>query len=299
MQKIKPDRGSRGFLAVFVLPALLLYALFVILPVLSGIQTSLYDWSGYSDVKTFLGLENYRELFADKVFRQAFCNDMVILLWKEIIILVCSVLLAALLTRRFLSRREKSAYRFILFLPCIISVVIIGILWTFVLHPNIGVLNQLLENIGLGQFAHAWLGEYSTVLPSLIVIACWAGIGLFMITMVAAMNDVPEELYEAARIDGAGEWRQLFSVTLSMIWEQTKFVIITVLYTTLNMNFVIVMATTGGGPNYRSEVMGSYIYRFAFSVNRAGYASAAAVVLFVVSTGMALLVRFLMDRKED
>ncbi|ANE45317.1 hypothetical protein SY83_02080 [Paenibacillus swuensis] len=300
MNKLDIRNGARSrFLLLFTVPTFALYVIFAIIPLYSGIKTSLYEWSGYSDVRTFVGLQNYMELFKDPIFKESIMNDMLILLGKEILILALAVLLAALLTRKLISKKEAGFYRFVLFLPCVISVVVIGILWSFVLQPNNGFVNELLKLVGFESWTHAWLGEYKTVIPSVIMIASWAGIGLFMITIIAAINDVPEEIYEAARIDGASETRQLFQITLPLIMEQIKFVIITVLYTTLNLNFVIIMSTTGGGPNYQSEVMGSYIYRFAFASNRVGYASAAAVILLIISTGLALLVKRVLERNSE
>lgn len=291
-------RSKISFMLVFALPPFLLYLLFFLLPLIDSIRISFFKWSGYTPTMEFVGLKNYFQILSDRIFQKAVLNDFLIVIGKEILIVGLAVFFAIALTRLRLRKREVAAYRFLYFLPNVLSVIIITSIWSFVLNPSIGLLNGFLELIGLDGATHAWLGEYGTVLPSIIFIASWAGVGFFMIVLIAAINNVPSELYEAAKLDGAGEWAQTIHITLPAIWNQMKFVIVTILYQTLAGSYALIMPLTNGGPDNASQVMGLYIYQMGLQNNRVGYANAAAVILMIITMVVSLLCNRVLNRSS-
>lgn len=297
----KLDRSKVLFLLVFAAPTIILYFIFCVYPIFSSIYTSFFSWSGYSEDMRFIGLGNYLEIIRDRGFLTAVRNDFIIVLGKEIFILVLSVLFAVSLTRLRFKKAEVGIYRFIFYFPNVLSVVIIATVWAFVFDPINGLLNALLEMIGLGGAIppEGWLVKYP--LPSIITVASWCGIGLFMIVMIAAINNVSAELYEAAQIDGAGEWRQLITITMPAVWHQIKFAIITILYSSLGNNFTLVRRMFGSAVNDSSSVMGLYVYQQGFDslTPRVGYANAAGVIMLVITATVSLLANHFLTRKED
>jgi N-acetylglucosamine transport system permease protein len=203
------------------------------------------------------------------------------------------------MTRSKLGKNEKSFYRVIFFFPNILSAIIIANIWSFIYHPTNGIINSALEKLGLGKYAHAWLGEPETVVGAIIPVLSWAAIGLFMIIFIAAIKGISDELFDAALIDGAGEWRQLFNIILPMIWEQIKFSVVTIIITTFSTTFVMIIAMTQGGPNNASQVVGSYMYDQAIKQSHAGYAISLGVVLFIVVLVITGITNKLMSKEID
>jgi len=273
--------------------------MFVIYPMFKGMYYSLYQWSGVTSEMKFIGINNYKNLLTDPYVVRAFKNEFIIIFWKIILIISISLLFAIAITRSRLGNSEKSFYRVVFFFPNILSVIIIANIWSFVYHPSIGILNSALEKLGLSQLTHAWLGEPKTVIGSLIPVVTWAGIGLFMLIFIAAIKGIPDELYDSAFIDGAGEWRQLINIIIPMIWEQLKFSVVTIIITTFSSTYVLVLAMTQGGPNNASQVVGSYIYDQTFKQFHAGYATAIGVVLFLVILIITAVTNKIMNREID
>jgi len=289
--------STRRFIAIFVLPTLILYSIFYIYPLIQSIYYSFQKWSGYTNVVKFVGFDNYRKLSQDSLIPHAIWNDFVILFWKEVLIIVFAMFFAIAVTRLGFGKRESGFYRIIFFFPNMISIVIIGLLWSFVYHPSIGLLNAGLQAIGLESLTHAWLGEMETAVPALIPVASWAGVGFFMIVFIAGINSIPEEIYEASRIDGAGEWKQLFRITIPLVWQHVKFAMLTILFTTLSGNYVFVLVMTNGGPDNASQVLGSYIYQLAFQQSNVGYAMAVAVLLLAITLVITGIANKLLNRE--
>lgn len=287
------------FIAIFLLPALIGYCMFTIYPMIEGMFYSLFQWSGVTSVMKFVGIQNFIDLLNDPYVLGAFKNEFVIIFWKIILIVSISLFFAIAMTRSKLGNKEKSFYRIIFFFPNILSVIIIANIWSFIYHPTNGIINSALEKIGLGKYTHAWLGEPETVIGAIIPVVTWAAIGLFMIIFIAAIRGIADELFDAAFIDGAGEWNQLFNIILPMIWEQIKFSVVTIIITSFSTTFVMVIAMTGGGPNNASQVVGSYMYDQAFKQSHAGYAISLGVVLFVVVLIVTGITNKLLSKEID
>lgn len=298
----KMTASKKLFIIIFGLPTFLLYFYISILPMLKSIRTSFYDWSGYSPDMTFLGFDNYKEILSDTIFLKAMVNDLTIIFWKEILITVLALLFALAVTRFKLKKPEAAFIRFLFYIPDILSIIVISTVWLFIFNPNVGLLNGVLQALHLDFLipVNGWLTG-GTLMPSIIFIAVWSGIGYFMIVLIAAINDVPKELYESAEIDGAGQWRQLIYVTIPNIWSQIRFVMVTILFSSISSNMTLIMPLTNGGPDNASMVMGLYAYTVGVdpAVSRVGYANAAAVILMIISFTVSFVFNHLLAKKDD
>jgi N-acetylglucosamine transport system permease protein len=293
---VQTKRQKYLFLLFCILPTFVVFAIFTIYPLLNGLYLSFFDWSGTSAVKTFIGLDNYKELFSDPIIPKTIWHDYFLVLTKVIGIMVLSTFFAVALTQ--LKIKEAPFYRVIFFFPNIMSVVIIGILWQFIYNPDLGIINSGLKAIGLGSWAQPWLGSMEWSLPSLVLPSVWAGIGLFMLMLMGGIMSVPKSLYEAADIDGASEWQQFWRITVPLVWPQIKTSILYIVITTLNGSFIIVQIMTQGGPNNATQVMGSYLYRKAFEEFHFGYGATIGVMILILSLATVLVLQFLLKREK-
>ncbi|MEK5078237.1 sugar ABC transporter permease [Solibacillus sp. FSL W7-1436] len=284
------------FLAFCLLPTFLLFLIFTVYPMLGGLYYSFFDWSGTSANKTFIGLDNYIRLWNDSIIKKAIINDFFFVFVKIIGIMTLALFFAVALTQ--LKIKEAPFYRIVFFFPNIMSVVVIGILWQFIYDPNMGIVNSLLNQVGLTEWARPWLGDKTWVLPSIAIPAIWAGIGLFMLLIMGGISNVPKSLYEAADIDGASEWQQFWHITVPLVWPQIKTSILYIIITSLNGSFVLVQVMTGGGPGSASEVMGSYLYQRAFEDFQFGYGAAIGVLILVVSLITVLISQFILKKEK-
>ncbi len=283
------DKSKMGFFLLFCLPPLLLYIFYAVIPILQSLYTSFFDYSGYGDMEP-VGLANYMELLGDSEFLAAIKNDFFIILVKEVIICVLTVLFAVSLTRLRFRKFESGLYRFLFYIPNVLSTIIIATIWTFVLDSNFGILNPLLEGIGLEKIIPIYGWTYEHPLWVVSFVASWCGVGLFMLVMITAINGVSKELYESARLDGAGEWRQLWSITMPAVWQQTKFMVVTILYQSFAANFGMVQALLGSNVNEESVVMGKFVYMYGYESYdpRIGYSYAAAIIMLIITTALSL-----------
>lgn len=245
---------------------------------------------------TYVGLHNFMELAKDPILWKAVANDYFLVAGKVIGIVILATFFAVAVTR--LKLRGANLYRIIFFMPNIISVVVIGVLWRFIYNPNIGILNSLLSIFTNEPVRTPWLGQADTALWSILWPSIWAGIGFYFLLLVAAILGIPASLYEAAEMDGASEGRQFWSITVPLIWEQIKVSILHIAITTLNGSFVMVWIMTEGGPDNASQVMGSYLYQMGFKQFHMGYASAIGVIILAMSLITTLVLQRLLRRDE-
>lgn len=266
---------------VWVLPALALLLVFVYYPIVENLRLSLYSWNAFSARPVFVGLDNYRTAAGDPIFWRALRNNTVFAVTSLVFQVGFSLVLAAVL-EDFVHQRLRGVLRTIYFIPAVISITVAGILFSFLYNPQIGLLNRLLGAVGLESWQHSWLGEPGTAMWSIIAMSQWQSIGYTAILFVVAIQRVPREFYEAARIDGAGKIRSFFSITVPMVREMTTLVtILTISGAFLVFNEVMVM--TAGGPSNSSQVLGTWLYRNAFLNDDMGYAAAIATVIFVIT----------------
>ncbi|MFD2629241.1 carbohydrate ABC transporter permease [Oceanobacillus kapialis] len=284
------------FLAFCLIPTFIMFAIFTLYPLFSGLYYSFFDWSGSSQNKEFIGLDNYIQLVKDAIIPDTIIHDYFLVVTKVIGIMIMALFFAVALTQ--LKIKEAPFYRIVFFFPNIMSVVVIGILWTFIYNPNLGLVNSGLEFIGLESWAKPWLGSEEWALPSLVLPSVWAGIGLFMLLLMGGISNVSKSYYEAAKLDGASEWQQFWKVTLPLIWPQVKISILYIVITTLNGSFIIVQVMTGGGPNNATHVMGSYLYQQAFVQFNFGYGATIGVMILILSLVTVLILQFIMRRDK-
>lgn len=284
------------FLAFCLVPTFVLFAVFTLYPLFNGLYYSLFSWSGSSSNVKFIGFENYVRLFNDSIIPKTIYHDYFLVVTKVIGIMILATFFAVALTQ--LKIKEAPFYRVVFFFPNIMSVVVIGILWTFIYNPSLGLINSGLEAIGLEGWTRAWLGDENWALPSLILPSVWAGIGLFMLMLMGGISNVSKSYFEAAEIDGATGWQQFWKITLPLIWPQIKVSILYIVISTLNGSFIIVQVMTGGGPNNATHVMGSYLYQQAFKHYNFGYGATIGVMILVLSLITILILQRLMRQEK-
>ncbi|WP_088052891.1 carbohydrate ABC transporter permease [Virgibacillus dakarensis] len=284
------------FLAFCLVPTFIMFAIFTLYPLFSGLYYSFFDWSGSADNKELTGFANYIKLFHDAIIPDTIIHDYFLVVTKVIGIMVLALFFAVALTQ--LKIKEAPFYRIIFFFPNIMSVVVIGILWTFIYNPTMGFVNSGLEFLGLEEWVRPWLGDEKWALPSLVLPSIWAGIGLFMLMLMGGITNVSKSYYEAAEMDGANEWQQFWKVTLPLVWPQIKISILYIVITTLNGSFIIVQIMTGGGPNNATHVMGSYLYQQAFKQYNFGYGATIGVMILILSLVTVLILQFFMRRDK-
>ena len=269
---------KKSFVALYLVPTLLLYVVFCVYPCLKSLFLSLCSWSGFSARIRFVGMENFVRLAGDPVVWKALKNNLFLLV-------VCTVVTFALaLAFALMAAGKKSRYhqglRVIYFIPYVMSIAIVSVLWTFIYNPSFGLVNGFLEKMGLENLTHVWLGEAEVIMGALSVPLIWINVGFYMIMFLAAILNIPDDRYEAARIDGAGAFQQFRYVTIPGIWHEIRTSLVFFSVTALNFSFEMVYVMTKGGPNRSSELLTTYLYENAFVYSDYGYASAIGVLLF-------------------
>lgn len=273
-------RDKHLTIIAFLLPAALLYAGFFLFPMAQAFYIAMFRWRGLSMNREFVGLENFRELlFRDPIFWKALQHNLIFMVVALVIIIPVALLIAVALSKKV---RGSETYRAVFLFPNIISVVAVAVLWSFIYHPRMGILNAFLKLAGLEQFASTgWLGEPDLALPALIATTIWYSMGFYIVLFLAGVQSIPQTFYEAACIDGASNWQSFRHVTLPLVWEILKMAIVYLIIHTLNI-FGLVFIMTDGGPDNQTEVMLSYLYRLAFEESNFGYATALGVVAFIL-----------------
>ena len=278
---------------LWVLPAIVLYGLFTITPLIAGIYLSLLRWDGIEAPK-FIGLRNFQRLFRDEKLAAALLHNVQYAIGTVTGKMVLALFLALLLNQAL---RGRGFYRTALFMPVVMSFVVVGILWTWMYNDTFGIVNNLLRAVGLDALALDWLGNPRVALWSLIAVDIWKWYGFHMVIFLAGLQTIPAELYEAARVDGASRLRQLRSITLPLLKPVMTVNIILSLLGAMNV-FDIPFVMTQGGPGDATNVLALHIYIQAFKFNRIGYGTALSYTLFVLVTVIALIQLRLLSRGE-
>ncbi len=266
---------------LYMLPALTLLTAFVFLPIVLNFIYALFRWSSFSTQWDFVGLANFARLLSDETVWVAFKNN----LWYAVISLVFqvggSMLIAALLEEKWM-RRSQPFFRTVYFLPSMISLTVVGILWQTIYSPVFGIVNPLLEKLGLGMLATDWLGNTRTAVFSVIAVSQWQYFGYTMVLFLVAMQGVSADLYESAIIDGANSFQRFIHITIPNIRE---IILVNCMITIIGAFQVFdeIYIMTGGGPGRSSEVLGTYLFRTGFRNDEMGYASAIATMVFFVT----------------
>ena len=281
-------RADRLVPYLLLAPALLLLAVFVYLPIAENVRYSLHQWSSLSPTWRFVGIDNYLALFADPIFWRAIGNNLIYAAVSLAVQVGFGLVLAAVLEAGLMPDRLSSFFRISFFIPSILPITVIGLLWTLLYQPGVGLIAQLLEAIGLGSLSRAWLGEEHTALLAVVFVSQWQWTGYIAVLFIVAIRAIPRELYEAAEIDGADKLGQFFYVTVPCVREMTLVMANITVFGAVKL-FDIVWVMTGGGPNSASEVLGTFMYRSAFRNDLVGYAATIAVVMFALSFFFGLI----------
>ena len=246
------------FICISVLPAVILTLMFTIWPTVQALYLSFTNATSLGLNNKFVGLDNYIYMFHDKSFIQALINTAKLMAVVPVITIFCSLVLAFVLNQCKL--KEMVLYRTIFYFPNIVSLTVVGIIWSFVFHPNVGIVNKILGAVGLESLQRSWLGDSKTALWCIAFTLLWQAAGYYMVMHIAAMDGISPEIYESATLDGASAWRKLVSITMPLMKDIIGITFVLALSGTINLSFVLSQVMTGGGPNGASSVLLQYMY---------------------------------------
>ena len=299
--RVRPTARTRrravGYL--FVLPIALFFAVFVAFPFLRSFYLSLTEWSGFTSPR-FIGLRNFQSLADDPVFWKALRTTLIYTAATTILQTTLPMLLAVFVN---VGWRGGVVFRTLLFIPVIVSFVVTALLWQLIYDPNFGTLNQVLRAVGLDALAHPWLADPMTVVPAIMLVSLWQSLGFYMLIFLAGLQGIDPNLYEAARIDGAGARQEFLRITVPMLRTVTAVVVLLNLINGFN-TFDVIYVMTGGGPNRASEVLGTDLYKLAFGTESGatpsfGYATAISMVVFALCVVAAVVQLRISRRARD
>ena len=288
-------KSQRRFVFACLAPAVILVALFMFWPTVNVFRMSMYRMGGITNRKEFIGLQNFKTLMEDKNFLEAMQNTILIIVMVMIFTIVFAILFAAILqSGKF---KGKNFFRVIFYIPNILSIVVIGGIFGAIYDPSNGLLNTFLEAVHLDFLTHKWMGEPKIVIYSIIFALVWQAIGYYMVMYMSGMSAIPEDLYEAASLDGSSEINTFFTVTLPLIWTNIRTTLTFYIISTINLSFLFVQIMTDGGPNGKTEVFLNYMYKQAYGNGAYGYGMAIGVVVFIFSFVLAAIVNKITDRE--
>jgi ABC-type sugar transport system permease subunit len=286
-------RYRAGYL--FVLPAFVLYAVFLIYPFLQSIYLTFVEWNGADPEKTWVGLDNYDRLIRDDLFRKALWHNVIWVVIGTAGPIVFGLLLAVLLWSR---PRGFTLFRTVYFMPQVLSSVVVALVWAWIYNPIFGILNKSLDRVGLDEWSRGWLGDPDTALYAVLVAAIWAEIGFAFVVFLAGLQNVSRDLLEAATIDGASAWQRFWHVTVPQMANVLTVVIALELIGGFAV-FDIILVMTGGGPNNATEVIATYTYFEAFTQNRIGFAATLSLVMTAITLVASVVFIRLRERGEE
>jgi raffinose/stachyose/melibiose transport system permease protein len=284
----------RGFIAIGLLPSLLIFIAFVIIPIVWSAYYGFFDWSGMGAAH-FTGFSNYIEVVKDPIFWRAFKNNLIIVAVSVFGQVPISLMLALLLLKNTIFGRFV---RSSVFMPVVLSSVVIGLIWGYIYSPQIGIINYTLDHIGLSSWKRDWLSDPRINMYSLSVPIIWAYLGPFLIMYIAAMQNISSEVIDAASIDGAISFKKLYYVTIPMIWNTIKVTIVLCISSSLK-SFDLIFVMTRGGPAQSTELLATYMYNNTFNIYRYGYGSAISTMIVILSLILIAGSQFLMKRDSQ
>lgn len=273
-------------------PALIVYILFAIVPIVISFYYSLMEWDGFTEMK-FIGIGNFLEIFSDKIFWQSLKNNLYVVAASIFGQVPIALFFALLLYRKL---RGGKFFRTVGFMPVVISTVIISLIWGMMYNSRRGLFNQLLTAIGLDEWTQNWLGDPKWAMISVCITIVWQFVGLYLIIFLAALQNIPREIFDAAEIDGASGFKQTIYITLPMIWETIIVAVILCISGSLR-TFDLIYVMTSGGPGHATEVMAMYMFDQTFSSTRYGYGSAISLCIFFFSLALIYVSNLILRRK--
>lgn len=272
---------NKKYLLAFLLPAVALVAVLVFFPVILNVYYSMFKWTAYSSTMDFVGIKYYQKLFTDPKILLAIKNNVLYAVVSLIFQTGLGLVIAHLFIT-FANTKYAAITRVIIFVPAVISLTAIGMLWVIAYNPSLGFVNAFLETIGLGSLAHDWLGDARTAMMSIIMVSQWQYIGEMVMLYTVGLQAVPLDIYESAKIDGATNFQTFIHVTIPMI-KSTILMNTTITIIGAFMVFDEVYVMTSGGPGGATETLATLMYETGFRKDNMGYASAIGVLLFVIT----------------
>jgi len=289
---MKSNLKRTGFLFSCVAPAVILFAIFMLVPTFNVFRLSLYQRSTFNPNEVFIGMKNFQMLMKDANFIRSMQNMLLLIVMVTVFTMATALIFAGILTRKKL--KGQDFFRIVFYIPNILSVVVISGIFSAIYDIDRGLLNSILNLFG--KEGILWKGE-EHVIMSLVIAMVWQAIGYYMVMYMASMSAVPGSLYESAGLDGADRVTQFFQITLPLIWTNIRTTLTFFIISTINMAFLFVSAMTGGGPNNASNVALLYMYNQKNLGGGYGYAMAIGVVIFLVSFGLSALVNKVTERE--
>jgi len=278
-----PPGEPRRIGYLYLGPALVVFAAFVLYPLGHAFWLSLWEWDGVTP-GSWVGLANYVDVVSDPPLRRAFGHALVLIAFYALLPVAIGLVLAGLVARAQV--RGLALFRAVVFLPQVIAMVVVAVMWRMIYDPNNGALNELLRTVGLGSLAQSWLGDFDLALPAVGLVGTWVWYGLAMVLLTAGVQKIPQSLYDAARVDGAGMVREFLAVTLPALRGE---IAVALTLTTIQAlrNFDLIYITTSGGPGDATSVPAFQVYSRAFETGQVGSAAALGLsltaVIFVLS----------------
>lgn len=271
-----------------------IFLILFLLPCVAGLFFSLTNFGGYTLKFKFVGAYNYKKLFSDPAFWKSILNFLKLYAGTVLICFPLAMISAIALVKNK-RIRERNFYRILFFFPSTVPMLIIAIMWIAMYNPSFGVLNTMLETIGLQPVQ--WLADSKIVMISVIIIVVWRQFGFYLVYFMAAVSNVPRDIYEAAMIDGASEVRQAISITLPLIWDVVRTSMLFYLESAMILGFNVIYIVTRGGPDHASEIISSYMFDKMTTQLDYGLASAVGVIMLIVTMVMAALISRVMKRE--
>jgi len=289
------DRNRQRLeIALFVTPALVLMAVFVVYPVVSAVRMSFYRWKGFGELTNFVGLDNYARVLTDEVFTDAVVHNFTIVFASILVQLPLGLALALLLNRRI---RGRGLLRTIIFVPYVLAEVIAGVVWFQLLQPEYGLIESVLSAVGIPTPEQGFLGTPDIALATVFVVLTWKYLGLAVLLFLAGLQGVDHELYEAAQLDGASWWQVQRRIAIPLLAPTIRTWCFLSMIGSLQL-FDMVWILTGGGPANATTTMATYLISQGTQRSNFGIAGAASVVLFLIGFVMAVAYQFLVLRRD-
>lgn len=289
------NKKTKMYILLFIVPALVVYVLFQIIPLLGAALFSVMDWNGIAGSPlTFVGAKNYVDAFKNPAFLLALKNMAKMVIFSVLFHTPIALLIAVAINTKCKGYR---LFKALFFVPTVFPLTAVGLMWYFVFMPT-GSFNALLKVFGLDGMVTPWLVDQGTAMNTIVFVNIWAGIGYFMVILLAGLTTIPEDLYEAASIDGAGSVTKFFQITVPMLKPTLVMCILMDIIGSVKV-FDLVFAMTGGGPNGLTNLPTTLMYNEAFKYGHYGLGSAIGIIILIICLGGTLLSNGLMSRKKD
>ncbi|WP_414812597.1 carbohydrate ABC transporter permease [Paenibacillus algorifonticola] len=287
-------RKRFSYSVLFILPAFILYTLFVIYPTLNSVNLSFTSWDGVSDHIRYIGFDNFVEMFQSERVYNALKNTLILSITLVVLENILALILAILVDQ---VRWCKSLFRSIFYFPVLLSGIVMGFVWTIIFNFNFGVISQVLDKVGLSDWKIDWLGDPDYALLAIIITTVWKGSGYYMIIYLAGLQGIPPELNEAASIDGASRWQKFRHITFPLLASAMTVSVMLSMIGALKI-FDQIAVMTDGGPGFATETLTYIVYKVGFGELRQGYGTALSLMLFVLILMVSLIqVKFLRKRE--